>query len=153
MKVKFKKLNNKAVIPSYGTEGAAGLDMTAISKEIHYNKDGTLAFIEYDTGISLEIPIGFVGLVFPRSSVSKLDMSLANSVGVIDSDYRGSISFRFKTTSFMPGKQYEVGDRVGQLVVVPYPQIELEEVDTLNETQRGEGGYGSTNVQEKSQAW
>lgn len=153
MIVRFKKLNSKAVTPTYGTNGSAGLDLTAISKEKIYNDDGTLAYIKYETGLAIQLPPNYVGLVFPRSSISKLDLSLANAVGVIDSDYRGPISFRFKTTSFVSGKEYEVGERVGQLLVMSYPQIELIETDNLNDTQRGEGGFGSTDGKTKSQAW
>lgn len=89
LKIKFKKLNSNAVIPKRGTTGAAGFDLTAVSM---YVKENTL---KYDTGIAVEIPPGYVGLVFPRSSVCKTGLSLANSVGVIDSDYRGSISLCF----------------------------------------------------------
>lgn len=143
MKVRFKKLSPKAVTPSYATAGDAGMDVTAIGHRI----DAKHNFIEYHTGLALEIPEGYVGLLFPRSSVSKMDVSLANCVGVVDSGYRGEITFRYKFAkdSFFAGvKRYNDGDRIGQLVIIPYPSIELEEADELNETVRGEGGYGST---------
>ena len=143
MKVRFKKLSPKAVTPSYATLGDAGMDVTAIGHRI----DAKHNFIEYHTGLALEIPEGYVGLLFPRSSVSKMDVSLANCVGVVDSGYRGEITFRYKFAkdSFFAGvKRYNDGDRIGQLVIIPYPSIELEEADELNETVRGEGGYGST---------
>ena len=137
LKIKFKKLNQNAVIPKQGTAGAAGFDLTAVSIE----KNETM--LKYDTGIAVEIPPGYVGLVFPRSSVCKTGLSLANSVGVIDSDFRGSISFVFykNTQCIVP---YLPGDRIGQLLIVPIPEVEFVEVDELSETERGAGGYGST---------
>ena len=143
MKVRFKKLSDRAVHPSYAKPGDAGLDMTAISSRI----DSENNFIEYHTGICLEVPEGYVGLLFPRSSTSKTDLRLANCVGVVDSGYRGEISFRYKFAKdsfFAKLKRFEEGDRIGQLVIMPYPQIEMEESDNLSETERGEGGYGST---------
>lgn len=137
LKIKFKKLNPNAVIPKRGTIGAAGFDLTAIGLEV------TETTLKYDTGIAVEIPPGYVGLVFPRSSVCKTGLFLANSVGVIDSDYRGSISLVFYKPSvcIVP---YLPGDRIGQLVIVPIPAVEFVEVDDLSETERGAGGYGST---------
>lgn len=137
LKIKFKKMNPNAVMPKQGTIGAAGFDLTAVSIE----KNETM--LKYDTGIAVEIPPGYVGLVFPRSSVCKTGLSLANSVGVIDSDFRGSISLVFykNTQCIVP---YWPGDRIGQLVIVPIPEVEYVEVEELSETERGEGGYGST---------
>lgn len=149
MKVKIKKLNDLAVIPSYAKQGDAGMDITAISKQV--SEDGL--YIEYKTGLAIEIPEGYVGLIFPRSSVSKTTLSLANAVGVIDSGYRGEISFRFKDSGisvsmdnndFVEGIAYNVGDRVGQLIILPFPTIEFEEVTELSNTTRGKGSYGST---------
>ena len=138
MKVKLKKLAPTAVIPTYSKTGDAGLDLTATSKQI--NKMG---FMEYGTSISIEIPSGYVGLVFPRSSISKINMSLCNAVGVIDSGYRGEILLRFKPSMAGLGT-YEVGDRVGQLVILPYPEVEFDEVDELDNTERNDGGFGSS---------
>ena len=143
MKVRFKKLVDKAVTPSYAKPGDAGLDMTTIGSKINSDHN----YIEYFTGIALEVPEGHVGLLFPRSSTSKKDLRLANSVGVVDSGYRGEISFRYKfpkDSYFAKVKRYNDGDRVGQLVILPYPQIEMVESDELSSTERGEGGYGST---------
>jgi len=143
MKVRFKKLVDKAVTPSYAKHGDAGLDMTAIGSKI----DAENNFIEYFTGIALEVPEGYVGLLFPRSSTSKTDLRLANCVGVVDSGYRGEISFRYKFDKgsfFAELKRFQDGDRVGQLVIMPYPQIAMIEADELSSTERGEGGYGST---------
>lgn len=159
MVVNIKKLVPEAVIPCYAKEGDAGMDLTAIS--VDYSND---QYIEYDTGLAVEIPEGYVGLVFPRSSNSKYDLQLCNAVGVIDSNYRGPIKFRFRRIlkpckeKYNDGKScidiqgffanqlntYNIGDRVGQLIVLPYPKIEFNEVDTLSETVRGEGGFGST---------
>ena len=143
MKVKFLKLVDTAVTPSYAKPGDAGMDITAIAHKINTEHN----FIEYHTGLAFEIPERHVGLLFPRSSVSKKDLSLANCVGVVDSGYRGEITFRYKFDSdsyFANVKRYQDGDRVGQLVIMPYPNIELEEVDNLADSSRGEGGYGST---------
>jgi dUTP pyrophosphatase len=138
MKVRFKKLSEKAATPSYAKPGDAGLDLVAISKT------DCDSYIEYGTGIAIELPEGYVGLVFPRSSISSKSLALSNSVGVVDSGYRGEIKFRFKATPTFHQHHYEVGDKIGQLVIMPYPQIELEEVLVLNETVRGTGGFGSS---------
>ena len=138
MKVKIKKLSKNSVLPTYSKDGDAGLDLTAISEE--WNEDNSI--VTYDTGLAIEIPKGHVGLLFPRSSIYKTSLDLTNAVGVIDSSYRGSIMLKFRYVE--EGMVYDVGDRVGQLIILPYPHIEFEEVDELSETDRGEGGYGST---------
>jgi dUTP pyrophosphatase len=142
MIVKIKKLTESAKIPAYSKHGDAGLDLTAVSVSFEKN------YVSYKTGLAVEIPEGFVGLLFPRSSNSKMDLILTNSVGVIDSGYRGEIEFRYKLvgnglTPSIVGT-YDTGDRIGQLIIIPYPQIEFEEVEELSETERGTGGYGST---------
>lgn len=134
MKVNIKKLHPDAVIPKYAKVGDAGMDLTCVS----YEDCGI--YNEYKTGLAVEIPEGFVGYVFPRSSVSKIGSSLCNSVGVVDSGYRGEVSLRFYGG---PG-HYEPGDRVGQLVIMPVPSVEFVEVDELSSTDRGTGGFGST---------
>lgn len=138
MNVKIKKLSPNAVIPVYAKQGDAGLDLVAIREE--WNDENTM--VTYDTGLAIEIPEGHVGLLFPRSSVSKTELTLANSVGVIDSGYRGPIMFKFRYLD--EGMVYDVGDKIGQILIVPYPQITFEEVDELSSTDRGEGGFGST---------
>lgn len=147
MKVKFRKLSKKAVTPSYAKAGDAGMDLTATSMNtVHEGTHWTqYAYIEYGTDIAVAIPKGFVGLIFPRSSISKTVLSLANAVGVVDSGYRGEIKCRFKYTDIRTGDLYKVGERIAQLIIVPYPEVELEEVEELDETERGEGGFGSTN--------
>jgi dUTP pyrophosphatase len=142
MKVKIKKLHPLAVIPTYAKSGDAGMDLIATSI-ISENPSQ----ITYGLGIALEIPEGFVGLVFPRSSIRKTRLQLSNSVGVIDSGYRGELQATFNkitTTIENQKNDYKVGDRVCQIVIIPYPHIEFEEVVELSDTERGEGGFGST---------
>lgn len=138
MQVKIKKLHKNAVIPSYAKEGDAGMDLTAISVE--YDSENNVWV--YKTGLAFEIPNGYVGLLFPRSSIFKKDLVLSNSVGVLDSGYRGDVMFKFKET--IVSNIYEIGDRVGQIVIMPYPKIEFKEVKELEKSERGTGGYGST---------
>ena len=146
MDVKIKKLHEGAVIPSYAKPGDAGLDLTAVS--YNYKKD--IDCHVYGTSIAVEIPEGYVGLVYPRSSNRKTDAYMTNHVGVIDSGYRGEIMVSFKLRDYKEGqiqqlfKPYEVGDKIAQLIIVPYPKIEFKVVDELSTTERGEGGHGST---------
>lgn len=139
MKVNIKKLNESAVIPKYAHDTDAGLDLVATSVEV--DNDGNLV---YGTGLAIEIPVGYVGLVFPRSSVSLRSLVMANSVGVIDSGYRGEVTAKFKPIGQFLQNPYQIGERVAQLVIIPYPHIEFQEVDILSESERGTGGYGST---------
>lgn len=160
MEVKIKKLNKDAVIPFYATEGSAGMDLTATS--VHEDEYGNMV---YGTGLAFEIPKGYVGLLFPRSSNAKKDLMLTNCVGVLDSDYRGEVFFKFrpmyhnvkngifsriaslftgkKTVTTFNFEEYEIGDRIGQIVTLKHPKINFVEVDELSETDRV-GGYGST---------
>ena len=139
MKVKIKKLSSDAIIPKYAKASDAGLDLVATSIV-----SGTPTQITYGLGISLEIPDGFVGLVFPRSSIRNYDLALTNSVGVIDSGYRGELQATFQKTKGLESKVYEVGERVVQIIIIPHPSIEFQEVEELTTTERGEGGFGST---------
>lgn len=160
MKLKFKKLHESAILPSYAKTGDAGLDITAVSDGVLITSEKGNAiwyYIEYKTGLVVEIPEGYVGLIFPRSSISKSSLSLSNAVGVIDSGYRGEICLRFKVDAGIVEQQrfqmgepavYKAGDRIGQLMIVPYPTIEPEFSDDLTDTERGTGGFGSTNVGE-----
>ena len=178
MEVKIKKLSEDAVIPAYAKAGDAGLDFTAT--KVEYDTD--IDCIVYGTGLAVEIPEGHVGLLFPRSSISKYDLSLTNCVGVIDSGYRGEIMFKFKTCSdyiitslehfgeqkeenkLSEGKLeafpsfrdivlekpdikevYKIGDRVGQMIIMPYPKVQFIEAEELSDSERGTGGYGSSN--------
>ena len=138
-KVKIKRLHKDAVIPSYSRQGDAGMDLVATSK--FYDDFDNVC---YGTGLALEIPEGHVGLLFPRSSISKTDLTLRNSVGIIDSGYRGEITFKFNNILMSSCEPYNVKERIGQLIIMPYPTIEFEEVKELSTTERGEGGYGST---------
>ncbi len=144
MDLKIKKLTKKAVIPAFAKRGDAGLDLTAISRSIDEHDN----FV-YKTGIAVEIPEGYVGLLFPRSSNSKQDLLLANSVGVIDSGYRGEIIFKYKFIirnglKISEHSKYDIGERIGQLVIVKLPKVNIIEVSELSTSERGEGGFGST---------
>lgn len=155
MKIKIKRLHPNAVIPAYAKAGDAGMDLTAVS--VSHDDFGNIC---YGTGLAFEIPEGYVGLVFPRSSNCKKDIILTNCVGVVDSGYRGEVSFKFRpniqaANSIYPNgkfalstwvslEAYQVGDRVGQIIIMPFPQIEFEEVEELSETERGTQGYGSS---------
>lgn len=137
MVVKFKRFDSRAIAPFKKHEHDAGFDLTACTIDVADN------YVQYNTNIGVEIPEGYVGLVFPRSSISDTNLLLANSVGVIDSSYRGAIKCRFKTTH--GSRPYEIGDRIAQLIIIPYPQIQFEEVEELSTTERNDGGFGSTN--------
>ncbi len=156
MKVKVKKLSENAVLPKKAHKTDAGFDLVATSRVI--DADGNIV---YGTGLAFEIPEGYVGYIFPRSSVSKKDVMLTNGVGVIDAGYRGEVMAKFKSMSRAKetylgtgsehgytnnrfGTDYKVGERIAQLIIMPLPEVELEEADELSESDRGEGGYGST---------
>lgn len=136
MKLKIKKLNSQAKIPTKAHSTDAGFDLYA--DEIRYND----RYIEYGTGVAVELPKGSVGLIFPRSSISKYDLRLANAVGVIDEGYTGELNLRYDAIG---PYHYEKGDRIGQLVVIKLPELEVEEVEELADSERGTGGFGSSN--------
>lgn len=150
MKVKFKRLNENAVSPYRATEGDCGYDLTATSV-VYCDKTHTLT---YHTGIAIEMEEGYGAFIYPRSSVYKKHLQLANSVGVIDQKYRNELLVKFRVLTedrktfdyifknLISDKFYNVGDRVAQLVFKKMPTVELEEVESLNETDRG--GFGST---------
>jgi dUTP pyrophosphatase len=152
LKLKIKKTHPDAKIPSYANVGDACFDLTAVSAIVNYK------YVEYDTGLAFEIPDGYVGLIYPRSSVTNKDMMLKNCVGIIDSSFRGNVTFRYHmikepmNNDSMAGDYrshihpdiYEVGDRIGQMMLLPVPTIDFEEVDELTESIRGTGGYGSS---------
>ena len=147
MEVKVKRLSTNAVIPTYAKAGDAGLDLTATS--YHYDDDNQNHI--YGTGLAVEIPEGYVGLVFPRSSNRKTDAYMCNHVGIIDSGYRGEIMLTFKNRDGIKEdswgnmyRPYSPGERIGQLIIIPYPHIEFAEVNELSETERGANGHGST---------
>ena len=163
MIIKKKVLDKSIKMPKleYAKDGDAGIDLIATSK--WFDTDGNVC---YGTNRAFEIPKGYVGLIFPRSSNAKQQLLLSNSVGIIDSGYRGEVMLKFKSTAssfslkslfkliFNPDAyltiinnfkiSYYVGERIGQLIIMPYPQIEFEESEELSETERGNRGYGST---------
>ena len=141
MLIKLKLDHPSAQMPEQARKGDAAVDLTAVDRAVNFRQN----FIEYDTGICLEIPEGYGGFLFPRSSVSKYDLQLCNSVGVIDSGYRGRIKVRFRLTKDLDSaKVYSAGDRVAQLIVLPLPSIQFIEAVSLSETERADNGFGST---------
>lgn len=152
MEIKFKKLTPEAKTPYKAIDIDAGFDLYCTSIE------ETPDYIQYNTGIAVEIPEGYVGLVFPRSSVTRYDLMLKNSVGVIDASYRGEIMCRFQGIDGIKYKvgdekriiynenKYNIGDRVAQIVFMKLPKITLIEAEELSNTERGEGGFGSTGL-------
>ena len=168
MRVKIKKVHPYAVIPQYATEFSAGMDLNVVDWE--FDEYGNKV---YHTGLAFEIPEGYAGFIFPRSSNAKKNLWLTNSVGIIDADYRGEVTLKFKSgvrvmnnpvqigkvmsnqpygeyddtigvTNVWDSTDYQVGEKCGQIVIMPFPKIEFEEVEELSETERGTGGYGST---------
>ena len=139
MKVRIKKINPSAIIPTYAKEGDAGMDLVA-TKII----SNTTFDVTYGTDLAMEIPKGFVGLIFPRSSIRKYELILSNSVGIIDSGYRGELQATFKKENGLDSLAYKVGDKIAQIMIIPHPEVEFEEADELSDTDRGEGGFGST---------
>lgn len=156
MQVNYKKLSPLAHAPQRAHTTDAGFDLYATSRKL--DDEGNIV---YGTGLAFEIPEGFVGYVFPRSSISKQNLFLTNSVGVIDAGYRGEVTAKFKMAQkagcleregehffampTFPGcTVYEVGERIAQLIIMPIPAIEFTEADELSSSERGTGGYGST---------
>lgn len=141
--VKIKKINPNATIPSKANMYDAGFDLTATGID---DSDINNGVVVYSTGLSIEIPDGYVGYIFPRSSIYKKDIRLSNSVGVIDSGYRGEIKCIFDLNYMDIGSYnlYEIGDRVAQLIIMPIPTINLLEVSDLSDSERGIGGFGSS---------
>jgi dUTP pyrophosphatase len=146
MIVKIKKLHPNAVIPKYALEGDAGLDLT-VTEVKDANK-----YYEVKFGIAIQIPEGHLGFLCPRSNVTDQNLMLKNSVGVLDSNFRGEVRARFKKVKYEDGTQenyYNVGDRAVQLIILPYPYIKMMEVDELSDSNRGENGFGSTGISAK----
>lgn len=143
MELKFKRLSDKAILPIRAHKGDAGLDLTCTNITTTLNKCGQV-LIEYHTDLAVEIPEGYVGLLFPRSSIYKNSLILSNSVGVIDSGYRGEIKGIFRNTTDVVPAVYQIGERFCQLVVVPIPEIEVVEAVELSHSDREEDGFGST---------
>jgi dUTP pyrophosphatase len=146
LKIKIKKTHKDSILPKYSKPGDAGMDLYVADFEFVLDEDleDYRVGLKIDSGIAVEIPEGYVGLVFPRSSIKSTGNRLSNSVGVIDSGYRGSIKAYFDIID-QELEDYTIGDRFAQLIIIPYPQIEFEEVEELSTTERGSGGFGSTN--------
>ena len=139
MKIKVKRLNELAMLPTKAHATDAGVDLYATSKT--YDNDGNVV---YGCGLAFEIPDGYMGLVFPRSSNAKKSLLLSNSVGVIDAGYRGEVTAKFKSISPLHEREYKIGERFAQIIFLPIPNVELEIADELSESERGVGGYGSS---------
>ena len=149
MELKIKKLSDKAIMPIRAHEGDAGLDLTTTSITSEINECGQFILV-YHSDIAVEIPDGYVGLLFPRSSIAKKSIQFTNAVGVIDSGYRGEIMAKVRNTSgdSIPAV-YKVGEKFAQLVIVPYvSDITITETTELQDSDRGAGGYGSSDTKE-----
>lgn len=141
MEVKIKKLNPNAIIPTYAKPGDAGMDLTAISCEF----DAETGNYIYGTGLAMEIPEGYYGSIVPRSSIRKTEAIMQNSPGTIDSGYRGEVMCTFKNRDKDGNTApFKVGDRIAQIIIKAYPEITFVECEELSQTERGEGGHGST---------
>ena len=142
MTVKIKKLNDKAIVPTYGSEYAAGADLYAcIEGELTINPHETVLI---PTGLAMELPLGYAGLIYARSGLAtKKGLAPANKVGVIDSDYRGEVKVALHNHSEV-AQTVAAGERVAQLVITPYLTAEFLEKEELSDTVRGVGGFGST---------
>lgn len=137
--VKIKKLREDAVVPSYSKDGDAGMDITTT----HIISNTTFD-VTYGSGLALEVPRGYMCLIFPRSSIKNYELFLTNSVGVLDSGYRGELMFTFKKTNGLDSIKYNIGDRVGQIFILPYPLVKFILSENLSESERNTGGFGST---------
>ncbi len=141
IKVNIKKLDKDAILPTYGSEYAAGADLYSVSETFDIEAGQTVLV---HTGIAIELPQGLVGLVYARSGLaSKKGLAPANKVGVIDCDYRGEIMVALHNHS-KETRMVEKGERIAQLVIAPYYTADFTEVNELSDTVRGEGGFGST---------
>jgi len=143
MEIKFKKLDPRAVAPVRAHNTDAGFDLVATRITTEINECGQLILV-YHTDLALEIPEGYFAMIAPRSSIFKKSLALTNSIGVIDSGYRGEVMAKFKTTTDVVPAVYREGDRFAQLVILPVPEVTFNEAFELSDSDRGEGGYGST---------
>ena len=142
MTVRLKKLDPRAALPKYGSAAAAGADLCALADAPITIAPSETVLVH--TGIALEIPAGYVGLVYARSGLaSKRGLAPANKVGVIDADYRGEIMVALHNHGTAP-QTIEPSERIAQLVIAPFLSVDFEETDDLSDTARGAGGFGST---------
>ena len=140
--ISVKKLDERAVLPTYGSEFAAGADLYAVADEELVFAPGETKFVK--TGLAMEIPVGYAGLIYARSGLAcKRGLAPANKVGVVDSDYRGEVMVALHNHSAVEQKVAPL-ERIAQLVVAPFLKVEFNETDELTDTVRGEGGFGST---------
>lgn len=144
MEIKFKKLDPRAVAPSRAYTSDAGVDLTATSITTEINECGQLILV-YHTGLALEIPEGYCGILTPRSSVFKKSISLTNSIGVIDAGYRGEVMAKFRTTTDVVPAVYREGERFAQLLIMPVPDVTFTETFELSNSDRSDNSYGSSN--------
>ena len=143
MELKIKRLTEDAILPIRAHKGDAGIDLTCTTITQEINECGQLIIV-YHTGLAMEIPEGYVGLLFPRSSIANKSLTLCNCVGVIDSSYRAEVMAKMRSTTDVAPAIYKSGERFAQLVLVPIPEYDITEAAELSETERGEGGFGST---------
>jgi len=141
--IKVKLLTKSAKIPTRAYDGDSGWDLYVDSNHI-FDDDKPTRKMLCKFGIALEIPQGYVGLIFPRSSIYKTSLRLSNCVGVIDSGYRGEIKAVFDINSEYDVNNFQFYSRAAQIVFIKLPDVELKVVDELSKSQRGEGGYGSS---------
>ena len=146
MELNFKRLDDKAIMPIRAHESDAGLDLTAIDITLEPNDCGQTVVV-YHSGLAVEIPEGYVGLLFPRSSIAKKSIFMTNGVGVIDSGYRGEIMAKMHVTTDAAPAVYKVGEKFAQLIIMPLQSITVKEVVDLSDSERGEGGYGSSDTE------
>jgi len=143
MEIKFKKLDQRAVAPARAHTSDAGFDLVVTDITTEINECGQLILV-YHTGLAIEIPEGYFGLFVPRSSIYKKSLTLTNSPGIIDSGYRGEIMGKFRSTTDVVPAVYKPGERFAQLLILPCPEVTFTEAFELSDSDRGEGGYGST---------
>lgn len=141
MEIKIKKNHPDAKLPVKSSEHAAAYDIFCVERLFVFDETTNSWYVEYKTGLCMEIPVGYVGKIFPRSSISKTGLVLCNSVGIIDSDYRGEVTVRFK---YFGGAAYQPGDRIIQIRIEKNIEVDFIESTELTDTKRGTGGYGST---------
>lgn len=142
MELKIKKLKEEAILPTYGSTYSAGADLYACLEEDVTIENGKTVLIP--TGLSMEIPVGYAGLIYARSGLAtKKGLAPANKVGVIDSDYRGEVMVALHNHGLEP-QVVSPKERIAQLVVTPFLKVEFKEVNHLEDTERGTGGFGST---------
>lgn len=143
MRLKVKRLYDSAQLPKQMSSGAAGLDLIATSIEFLRGDNGELQQVRYGTGLCIEIPAGYFGCIRPRSSIVNTGLRLANSIGTIDSDYRGELTAVFDVIDHEK-IFYKNGERIAQLLILKHEEVDILEVKELSNTERGKGGYGST---------